>query len=462
MRNDYISDELYKEISDLAYQKNVTAGTSLTEEGDYAQWKVIEPEGAKLHNKVSGFDSVILHNNQTNQIVIGYRGTEPDGSWLGRAADYETDVFDVLGGRTRELEDAVTDPNHHNIFKKSFIQSIKDDIDWENNQFHQAEVLYEQVKAKYPDASISLTGHSLGGGLAQYVAARQDLSAMTYSAPSVTNLLDDASLAKVNEGYYDGKVVNIVQPNDSVGAGGLFEYDRHVGSTYYKGQDFDSANAMYQNWRLQFQLMVPIRPMGPSGPLVTYNFPIDIDLDKFQVGNIVRLMDSFSKKEGKGYHSMNQYQFDEQGNLVGPFIDRATGKQIDISPRWNAYQESRMALSNLVGGVVAPLIAAASNGKSGQGGGTIRLTPEELAQAAKEMRFSLSGFSNDAHASIRMFEAYTSTSESRSFTSIAYEATATLERINRWYQESISEIAEYIERKHEDFVQADQFLTGGN
>lgn len=85
MRNDYISDELYKEISDLAYQDNVTAGAPLTEEGDYAQWKVIEPEGAELHNKVSGFDSVILHNNQTNQIVIGYRGTEPGGSWLGRA-----------------------------------------------------------------------------------------------------------------------------------------------------------------------------------------------------------------------------------------------------------------------------------------------------------------------------------------------------------------------------------------
>ena len=173
-------------------------------------------------------------------------------------------MFDVLGGRTRELEDAVTDPNHHNIFKKSFIQSIKDDINWENNQFHQAEVLYEQVKAKYPDASISLTGHSLGGGLAQYVAARQDLSAMTYSAPSVTNLLDDASLAKVNEGYYDKKVVNIVQPNDSVGAGGLFEYDRHVGSTYYKGQDFDSANAMYQNWRLQFRSWYRFVRWGPA------------------------------------------------------------------------------------------------------------------------------------------------------------------------------------------------------
>ncbi|WP_339836890.1 hypothetical protein [Paenibacillus sp. FSL R7-0272] len=461
MQNGYISDELYQKISNFAYQRDISAGTPLTEEGEYAQWKVIEPEGAELHNKVSGFDSVVFQNNQTNQIVIGYRGTEPDGNWLGIAADYETDVFDVLGGRTRELEDAITDPNHHNIFKKSFIQSIKDDINWQNNQFHQAEVLYEQVNSKYPDASISLTGHSLGGGLAQYVAARQDLSAMTYSAPSVTNLLDDASLAKVNEGYYDKKVVNIVHPNDSVGAGGISEYDRHVGSTYYKGQDFDSANAMYQNWRLQFQLMLPIRPMGPSGPLVTYNFPIDIDLDKFQVGNIIRLMDSFSKKEGKGYHSMNQYQFDQQGNLVGPLIDRATGQQIDISPRWNTYQESQVALSNLFGGVLAPLIAVAAYGKSGQGGGTIRLTPEELAQAAREMRLSLDGFSNDAQASIRMFKAYTSTSESHSFTPIAYNATATLERINRWYQESISEIAEYIERKHEDFVQADQFLTGG-
>ncbi|KQY84115.1 hypothetical protein ASD24_10025 [Paenibacillus sp. Root52] len=448
MRDDYISDELYQKISNLAYQDNVTAGTPLTEEEDYAQWKVIEPEGVKLHNKVSGFDSIVLQNNQTDQIVIGYRGTEPDGSWLGRAVDYETDVYDVLTGRTRKLEDAVTDPDHHNIFKKSFILSIKDDIAWENNQFHQAEVLYEQVEEKYPDASISLTGHSLGGGLAQYVAARQDLSAMTYSAPSVINLLDDASLAKVNEGYYDGKVVNIVQPNDSVGAGGINEYVRHVGSTYYKDQDFDSANAMYQNWRLQSQLVAPIY------------IPLNIDLDKLQAGNIIRFFDSFSKEDGKGYHSMNQFQFDKQGNLVGPLIDRATGKRIDNSPRWIAYQESKLALSNLVGGLVAPLIAAASVGKSGEGGGTIRLTPEELAHAAKEMRLSLVGFSNDARTSIKMFEVYTATSESHSFTPIAYEATATLERINRWYQESISEIAEYIERKHEDFIQADQFING--
>ncbi|WP_458123645.1 lipase family protein [Paenibacillus sp. Z3-2] len=447
----YISDETYMKFSKLAYQ-DVSEGFVLPE---LEPWKVVEPEGAELHNKVSGFDALVLQNEQTDQIVIGYRGTEPGGNWFDMGADYETDVFDVLGGRTRRLEDAVTDPDHHNIFKKSFVEAIKDDIEWENNQFRQAEVLYEKVSQTYPDASISLTGHSLGGGLAQYVAARKDLSAMTYSAPSVTNLLDDVSLAKVNEGYYDGKVVNVVDPNDSVGAGGIVEYDRHVGSTFYRGQDFDSANAMYQNWMLRYQLTVPIRSLGANSPIVLYDFPINIDLDKFQVGNVYRLFDSFSKDEGKGYHSMNQYQFDKNGNLVGPLINRATGEEIGISPRWTAHQEALASLSSIVRGAIAPLVAVAANAQAG--GGKIQLTPEELAQAAREMRISLSGFSSDAQASIQMFQTHISTSESQSFTPIAYNATATLQRINRWYQESIGEIAEYIERKSEDFLLADEF-----
>ncbi|WP_338541771.1 lipase family protein [Paenibacillus tundrae] len=446
----YISDEMYLNFSKLAYQ-DISNGYILPELED---WKVVEPGNAELKNKVTGFDALVIKNQQTDQVVISYRGTEPDGHWYGRLTDYETDVRDVIFGRTRQLEDAVTDPNHHNIFRKSFMLSIMDDILWENNQFNQAEKLYESVNQTFPDADISLTGHSLGGGLAQYVAARKDVSAMTYSAPSVTNLLDDISLSRVNEGYYDGKVVNVVDPNDSVGAGGIVEYDRHVGSTFYRGQDFDSANAMYQNWKLQYHLPIPIRSLGAGAPLEVYNFPVNIDLDKFQVGNIYRLLDSFSKKEGKGYHSMDQYEFDTNGNLVGPLINRATGEEISISPRWTAHEKS---LSAIISGAVAPLVAVAASAQAAAG--KIQLTPEELAQAAKEMRVSLSGFSNEVQASIQMFQTHISTSESQSFTPIAYNATATLERINRWYQESISEIAEYIERKHEDFVLADEFKS---
>lgn len=449
----YITDKTYKEISELAYLD--------LKEGDYpdtldsANWKVIEPEGAKLH-RMSGFDAVVLKNDITDQIVIGYRGTEPEGKLKDKFADWETDAFDVVGGRTRKLEDAITDPERHNIFKNSPFKLMKDKMDWENNQFHQAEELYEVVKTAYPNSDISLTGHSLGGGLAQYVAARHDVSGMTYSAPSVMNLLDDVSLAKVNEGQFDNKMVNVVHPNDSVGAGGISEYERHVGLTVYKGQDFDTANAMYQNWKFHLQLKIPFQPLGAGSPMLVHDVGIDVDLDKLQIGNIYRLIDSFSKDEGKGYHSMKQYEFDENGNLVGPLIDRSTGETLDISPRWTAHQEALSALSNLMSGVVAPFVSAAIGNVGRKGGGKIQLTPEELAESAREMRLSLSGFSNDTQASIQMFQTHISTSESQSFTPIAYNATATLQRINRWYQESISEIADYIERKREDFVIADQ------
>ncbi len=451
----YMTDELYLKISELAYT-DVPAGRSdILDKDEYKDWRTVEPKGASLHSAYSGFDAIVLENPKTNQVIIGYRGTEPEGI-IGKAADIETDAFDVVGGRTRRLEDAITDPERHNIFKNSPFKLMKDNMDWENNQFHQAEELYEAVKEAYPDSDISLTGHSLGGGLAQYVAARQDVSGMTYSAPSVTNLLDDVSLSKVNEGHFDNKMVNVVHPNDSVGAGGISEYDRHVGSTVYKGQDFDTANAMYQNWKFQFQLKVPFQPLGAGSPMLVHDVRIGVDLDKLHVGDIIRFFDSFSKDEGKGYHSMDQYEFDENGNLKGPLIDRNTGETIDISPRWMAHQEALATFSNLMAGIVPPLIAAATGIVSGKGGGKIQLTPEELAQAAREMRLSLSGFSNDAQASIQMFQTHISTSESQSFTPIAYNATATLQAINRWYQESISEIAEYIERKREDFVIADQ------
>ncbi|MDR6725625.1 hypothetical protein J2W91_004127 [Paenibacillus amylolyticus] len=449
----YITDKTYKEISELAYL-NLKEGY-YPDTLDSAKWKVIEPDGAKLHRK-SGFDAVVLKNDHTDQIVIGYRGTEPEGALKDKFVDWETDAFDVVGGRTRRLEDAITDPERYNILKNSPFKLILDNHSWENNQFHQAEELYETVQKAYPDSEISLTGHSLGGGLAQYVAARHDLSGMTYSAPSVMNLLDDVSLAKVNEGLFDNKMYNVVHPSDSVGAGGISEYDRHVGQTVYKGQDFETANAMYQNWKFHMQLKIPFQPLGANSPLIVQDVGFGVDLDKLQVGNIYRLLDSFSKDEGKGYHSMKQYEFDKDGNLVGPLIDRSTGERLDISPRWTANQKAMAEFSNMMSGVVASFISASVGSVKGSGSGRIQLTPEELAHSAREMRLSLNGFSSDVQTSIQMFQNHISTSESHSFTPIAYNATATLQQINRWYQTSINDIADYIDRKREDFVIADR------
>jgi len=62
----------------------------------------------------------------------------------------------------------------------------------ENSQQHQkAEKFYQAVQAEYPDRIITLTGHSLGGFLALYVACRQRLDATVYNAPDPCQLLAD-------------------------------------------------------------------------------------------------------------------------------------------------------------------------------------------------------------------------------------------------------------------------------
>jgi Lipase (class 3) len=51
--------------------------------------------------------------------------------------------------------------------------------------------LITQIKASIPDADISLTGHSLGGGIAQIVAAANGISADTFNAPGVAQVVEN-------------------------------------------------------------------------------------------------------------------------------------------------------------------------------------------------------------------------------------------------------------------------------
>lgn len=451
MSDQYISDKLYNKASQLAYN-DVPPG-KLTEDG-LEGWSVVEPEGAKLH-RFSGFDAMVLRNDTTDQVVIAYRGTEAGGMNVAKGKDIYTDAVDVVGGRPKELESSLENP-WKTLWNDGPLKLASDKIQYENNQFHQAEELYEAVQKEYPGADISLTGHSLGGGLAQYVAARQDLPAVTYSAPSTLNSLSDELAAKVNNGEFDDQIINYVHPSDSVGAGGIDEYDRHIGSTYYLGSDFETANAKYNQI-----LSIPI---GGGGKVLGVQLPyynLEIDTGKFYIGDLRRFYDSVFNGE-TNYHSPSQYQFDENGHLKGPLVDRLSGEALNGSPRAEAYARELAALNHLalkggmgLGSLLSRLVPGIGGAAAGAHG-LIQLTPEELLAAARQMRQSAQGFSSESRSAVQFIETNIRTSQSRSLTPIAENTSTSLHGIQQWYEAAMLEIADYIDRKAQDFIAADQ------
>lgn len=104
---------------------------------------------------VDGFEAVSFINGDSGEIVISYAGTDPD-DLVGNPFDGEQ----IIGG------DAAADLALANGILSS--------------QLVQAAEYYLNIKAKFPNATITLTGHSLGGGLAALIAVMFDEAAYTF------------------------------------------------------------------------------------------------------------------------------------------------------------------------------------------------------------------------------------------------------------------------------------------
>lgn len=444
----YLNDKTYQEMSSLAYQ-NLKPGDTLKPLSDVV-WKVVEPEGAKLHAKVSGFDAVVFYNEQSNEVVIGYRGTEPQwgdqDQTINRVMDMETDFSDVVMGKYKYIEESINSPVTTAILDSPLVL-LNNYVEYKNNQFHQAEALYEAVKEQYPNARISATGHSLGGALAQFVAARNDISGVTFSAPSVTNLLSDDLLEKVNNGDFDKQIINYVNPSDSVGAGFISEYERHIGSTYYIGSDFQTANQSYDDIKIPVQ--ISSLPFSP-----TIDFP-----GSWGPGQIMRAIDSFSSKDGISYHSLENYTFDSDGNINNTLIDQQTGEKVDGSPRWSNYTEAVAAWENLMNrgsdffhslmDKFLPTMALLA-------GSTIQLEPEVLKASSQKISQHVQEFERELPGTLRSIQRLLDSSHSRSLQPIVQRTTNELNQFIRWYASTASDIAGFINKKADDFIQADQ------
>ncbi|MFU0790143.1 MAG: Lipase (class 3) [Virgibacillus proomii] len=185
----------------------------------------------------TGLDGYVLQNPDTNAIVISFRGTES-------SKDIEEDIQGIiLGdsdytkkeyGKTPYLgtpsQDAALTTG------KAKLNSKDKTLTYTNkNQFTEAAPIVEKYVKKHGANNIVFTGHSLGGGLAQYFAVKHDSNAVTFAAADVFDLLSKEDQKRALNGEFKDNIISYTYPNDIVGT----FYNQSIGSVYYVGNPAD-------------------------------------------------------------------------------------------------------------------------------------------------------------------------------------------------------------------------------
>ena len=167
-------------------------------------------------NTLSGMGAVAIQNLDTKEVVIAYRGTDAIERNVKEAIkDYETDLAIASGGN-KVVEAGL-------------------------NQFQDAYNFYECIKKNTgitDPSKITITGHSLGGGLAQYVAykTKGQHQTTTFDAVGIGQVLPG-----VNPRDYDYSITDYVNENDIIGL-----YGEQLGRTVYI-KDVGSSESQRRN-----------------------------------------------------------------------------------------------------------------------------------------------------------------------------------------------------------------------
>lgn len=247
-------------------------------------WKIIE---YKNNNESNGFVGVAFQNVNTDEIVVGFRGTEPfvnKGMYQDLIEDFQLSLFNSPLGKPEQFEVAY-----------QFAQNIIDNH----------------------DGNITFTGHSLGGGLCQYASYKTGVKGTTFNGVGIGQAigLSEEEAKKVN-------VVDIVNKDDLIGTYGL-----QLGTTkYIKGNNEPMSNENMDN-------------------LITVSKGLGIDLiqnnrfTKATVGLVMNKSELGGELLSPHELSSMSDNFDENGNLI---YDNSVKNEKMIELTSNLYKDSAL------------------------------------------------------------------------------------------------------------------------
>jgi hypothetical protein len=195
----------YARLSDDSYNdrsKEFTSRDPVTLKGSNVQYTVL----AVVNNPKTDYQGTAYRRVDTGEVVIAHRGTEPN------AKDAKTDASMVFNERNSQLDDAVQ-------FTERVMALAK-----------------QEAEKKGQPLSVSITGHSLGGTLAEITAAKTGLHAETFNAYGPKDLTHLGRYG-VDVHAPHPNIVNHVRATDVVSAGGP-----HLGQVkiYAAQQDIES------------------------------------------------------------------------------------------------------------------------------------------------------------------------------------------------------------------------------
>ncbi|WP_407074365.1 hypothetical protein [Paenibacillus lacisoli] len=426
---------MYEKMSNMAYSDLKEGGKVK----DIPGWEVLE---STRSHRTSGFDAVTFYNPETKQAVIAYRGTEGSASLDRSVPDFVTDATIGIPELKRKVDQTIDqkidftpdwwDAGVQKVKDKTGITAVNDwvgerekDLDkitvfGKNNQMYLAEDYAKEMQSKHEDLDFSLTGHSLGGGNAQYASVYTGMPAVTFSAPSVIENLTPGAKRKAEEGEYDSQITNYAHPGDVVASGAMGGYDRHVGTTYYIDSNYADANK--------------------------------------DVSIIDKAKNSFG---GPNYHSLDQYKFNKDGYISNELYDPVTGKRVEDSPRMpgtfglvDDLQDMAHRFGSGVGAFIGGLsqLAAAA---AASGSGKIQVTPEELREVAGRWKQNAQQSSSELSRVRQQMQQYLHTSQSRRLAPIVTQLDASISELSQWHLQRTSEFLQFISSKADQFQQAD-------